>query len=100
MDFQHIVTNMLCPTSKEVILTGRKLSTMTPGDAKRVRSEILHLVYGTKELLLFTGCILWFQIIIKILRSKQMNCLGYDLQYHMYCVPVHPLKAIKKILTV
>jgi hypothetical protein len=40
---------MVCPTSKEVIVTGKKLSTMAPADAKRVRNEILHLVYGKKN---------------------------------------------------
>jgi hypothetical protein len=48
-DFAAIVTNMVCPTSKEVIVTGKKLSTMAPADAKRVRNEILHLVYGKKN---------------------------------------------------
>lgn len=45
-NFESIVTNQLGQISKDAIRSQQDPSTMSPLQAKRVRKEILHAVYG------------------------------------------------------
>jgi hypothetical protein len=47
-EFVAVVIDQLSPASRDFIVSRMHPSTMTPVEAKRIRNEVLHLVYGTK----------------------------------------------------
>jgi hypothetical protein len=47
-EFEAVIIDELSTHSRDVLVTKKHPSTMPPAEAKRVRNEILHLVYGKK----------------------------------------------------
>jgi DNA-directed RNA polymerase subunit F len=54
-EFETAIIGQLSPASKEAVAHKKDTSDMTPANAKRVRNEILHHVYGKKKIIILSA---------------------------------------------